>query len=69
KRVYVVKQFIYNDISSTLIRLFIKRSMSIKYLLPDAVIEYIARKRLYAVDEPRTLEQEIALLGEADSDR
>ncbi|KAI8607960.1 hypothetical protein BC830DRAFT_1050736, partial [Chytriomyces sp. MP71] len=47
RQVYVVKQFIHNDISSTKIRLFIKRGMSIKYLLPDAVIEYISRKALY----------------------
>ncbi|KAJ3075427.1 hypothetical protein HDU98_008165 [Podochytrium sp. JEL0797] len=52
RRVYVVKQFIYNDISSTKVRLFIKRGMSIKYLLPAPVIEYILRKRLYMVDEP-----------------
>ncbi|KAI9353754.1 hypothetical protein BDR26DRAFT_849175 [Obelidium mucronatum] len=36
-RVYVVKQFIYNDISSTKVH---------------PVIEYILRKRLYMVDEP-----------------
>ncbi|KAJ3098439.1 hypothetical protein HK100_005101 [Physocladia obscura] len=52
KRVHVVKQFIYNDISSTKVRLFIKRKMSIRYLLPDSVIAYISRKRLYMVDEP-----------------
>ncbi|KAJ3406588.1 nicotinate-nucleotide adenylyltransferase [Chytriomyces confervae] len=52
KQVYVVKQFIHNDISSTKIRLFIKRGMSIKYLLPDQVIDYIERKGLYLMDEP-----------------
>ncbi|KAJ3211878.1 hypothetical protein HDU67_004203 [Dinochytrium kinnereticum] len=52
KRVYVVKQYIHNDISSTKIRLFIKRNMSVKYLLPDPVIDYIRRHNLYREDEP-----------------
>ncbi|KAJ3110711.1 hypothetical protein HDU96_006343 [Phlyctochytrium bullatum] len=52
KRVYVVKQYIHNDISSTKIRLFIKRQMSVKYLLPDPVIDYIRRHNLYKEDEP-----------------
>ncbi|KAJ3391284.1 hypothetical protein HDU84_006200 [Entophlyctis sp. JEL0112] len=52
RNVHVVKQFIYNDISSAKVRLFIKRNMSIKYLLPDLVVAYIKRKNLYSVDEP-----------------
>ncbi|KAJ1658030.1 Nicotinamide/nicotinic acid mononucleotide adenylyltransferase 1 [Dispira simplex] len=47
KHVHVVKQLIYNDISSTKVRLFIKRRMSIKYLLPDPVIRYIEEQKLY----------------------
>ncbi|KAL7754344.1 Nicotinamide/nicotinic acid mononucleotide adenylyltransferase 1 [Sorochytrium milnesiophthora] len=45
--VYVVKQLIYNDISSTKVRLFVRRQKSIKYLLPDSVINYIVSNRLY----------------------
>ncbi|KAJ3355356.1 hypothetical protein HDU83_003651 [Entophlyctis luteolus] len=52
RNVHVVKQFIYNDISSAKVRLFVKRNMSIKYLLPDLVVAYIKRKNLYTVDEP-----------------
>ncbi|ORX92954.1 Nucleotidylyl transferase [Basidiobolus meristosporus CBS 931.73] len=47
KNVRVVKQLIHNDISSTKIRLFIKRGMSIKYLLPNEVIDYITQHKLY----------------------
>lgn len=55
KNVIVVKQLIYNDISSTKVRLFVKRGMSIKFLLPNSVIQYIYDHKLYAnpkVTEP-----------------
>nr|CAG8542299.1 12930_t:CDS:2 [Entrophospora candida] len=47
KNVYVIKQLIYNDISSTKVRLFVKRGMSIKYLLPNSVIKHIHANDLY----------------------
>ncbi|QRV94209.1 cytidylyltransferase domain-containing protein [Ceratobasidium sp. AG-Ba] len=52
KNVIVVKQLIYNDISSTKVRLFVRRGMSIKYLLPNSVIQYIEDNRLYHGPEP-----------------
>lgn len=48
KNVIVAKQLIYNDISSTKVRLFVKRGMSIKFLLPNSVIQYIYDHKLYA---------------------
>ncbi|KAI8082673.1 uncharacterized protein B0P05DRAFT_537991 [Gilbertella persicaria] len=45
--VIIIKQLIHNDISSTKIRLFVKRGMSVKYLLPNPVIDYIANHQLY----------------------
>ncbi|CAE7078762.1 unnamed protein product [Rhizoctonia solani] len=51
KNVIVVKQLIYNDISSTKVRLFVRRGMSIKYLLPNSVIQYIEDNRLYRGEE------------------
>ncbi|SJX62403.1 related to NMA2-nicotinate-nucleotide adenylyltransferase [Sporisorium reilianum f. sp. reilianum] len=43
----IVKQTIYNDISSSKIRLFVRRGQSIKYLLPNSVIQYIENEGLY----------------------
>ncbi|KAL6937437.1 Nicotinamide/nicotinic acid mononucleotide adenylyltransferase 1 [Hanseniaspora osmophila] len=52
RNIMVVKQLIYNDISSTKIRLFIRRNMSVQYLLPNSVIRYIQEHRLYKGSEP-----------------
>ncbi|PVV02249.1 hypothetical protein BB560_003304 [Smittium megazygosporum] len=53
KNVHVVKQAIYNDISSSKVRLFIKRKKSIKYLLPESVMQYIIENNLYTSDVTR----------------
>ena len=47
RNVLVIKQLIYNDISSTKVRLFIRRGMSVQYLLPNSVIRYIQEHKLY----------------------
>ncbi|GMG21262.1 unnamed protein product [Ambrosiozyma monospora] len=53
KNILVIKQLIYNDISSTKVRLFIRRGMSVQYLLPNSVIRYIQEHNLYVgVSEP-----------------
>ncbi|KAK7221041.1 hypothetical protein V2G26_009044 [Clonostachys chloroleuca] len=48
--IHVVRQVVSNDVSSTKVRLLIKRDMSIDYLIPDAVIDYIYENNLYKVD-------------------
>jgi len=47
----VIQQLIQNDVSSTKIRLFRKRGMSIRYLIPDKVVDYIYEHGLYLDDE------------------
>lgn len=47
KNILVIKQLIYNDISSTKVRLFLRRNMSVQYLLPNSVIRYIQEHKLY----------------------
>ncbi|QRV96843.1 cytidylyltransferase domain-containing protein [Ceratobasidium sp. AG-Ba] len=50
--IIIVKQLIYNDISSSKVRLFIKRGLSIKFLLPGAVIGYMDKHMLYRSESP-----------------
>lgn len=45
--IHVVHQLISNDISSTKIRMQVKRDMSVRYLISDRVIEYINEHGLY----------------------
>ncbi|CED84365.1 nicotinate-nucleotide adenylyltransferase [Phaffia rhodozyma] len=52
RNIIVIKQLIYNDISSTKVRLFVRRAMSIKYLLPNSVIQYIYDQKLYTSEAP-----------------
>ncbi|KAI2636721.1 nicotinamide mononucleotide adenylyltransferase [Xylaria nigripes] len=48
--IHVIQQMIQNDVSSTKIRLLLKHDLSITYLSPSPVIEYITANHLY-VDE------------------
>lgn len=46
----IIAQLIQNDVSSTKIRLFLRREMSVQYLIPAPVIEYIEAHGLYEDD-------------------
>lgn len=46
----MIQQLVQNDISSTKIRLFIRRDMSIRYLVPEPVVQYIEDHNLYDED-------------------
>lgn len=48
--IYVIQQLIQNDVSSTKIRLFLKRGMSVQFLIPAPVIEYIEQNHLFVED-------------------
>ncbi|CAI4046848.1 hypothetical protein SKDZ_12G3570 [Saccharomyces kudriavzevii ZP591] len=56
RNILIIKQLIYNDISSTKVRLFIRRAMSVQYLLPNSVIRYIQEHGLY-VDQTEPVKQ------------
>ncbi|MBN3319620.1 NMNA1 adenylyltransferase, partial [Atractosteus spatula] len=48
--IFLVREWIQNEISSTEIRRAIRRGQSVKYLLPDSVIEYIKEHNLYTLE-------------------
>ncbi|GAA96717.1 uncharacterized protein L969DRAFT_97069 [Mixia osmundae IAM 14324] len=50
RNIFMVQQLVRNDVSSTKVRLFIKRGMSVRYLLPNTVIDYIRQNGLYSSD-------------------
>jgi nicotinamide mononucleotide adenylyltransferase len=46
--IFIISQFVPNDVSSSKIRLLLKRGHSIRYLTSDRVIEYIYKNNLYS---------------------
>lgn len=50
ENIHVIQQLIQNDVSSTKIRLFLKRGMSVQYLIPAPVVEYIEQNHLFRED-------------------
>ncbi|OBZ65876.1 Nicotinamide/nicotinic acid mononucleotide adenylyltransferase 1 [Grifola frondosa] len=48
--IHLIHQLIQNDVSSTKVRLFLRRGLSVRYLLPAPVVDYIEQHGLY-VDE------------------
>lgn len=50
ENIHVIQQLIQNDVSSTKIRLFLRREMSVRYLIPVPVIHYIEQHHLYEDD-------------------
>jgi len=48
--IFLVPQLIQNDVSSTKVRLFLRRGLSVRYLLPAPVVEYIEQHDLYTED-------------------
>lgn len=47
RRLWLVKQHVSNDVSSSKVRLLVARGLSVAYLLPDSVIAYIHQEGLY----------------------
>jgi nicotinamide mononucleotide adenylyltransferase len=48
--IYLIPQLIQNDVSSTKVRLFLRRGLSVRYLLPACVVDYIEQNGLYLDD-------------------
>jgi len=50
--IYLISQLIQNDVSSTKVRLFLRRGLSVRYLLPTPVVDYIELHGLYQDEGP-----------------
>jgi len=50
--IHIVTEWIANEVSSTKVRTAVKRGNSIKYLVPEEVIDYISKNDLYKADGP-----------------
>lgn len=59
RNVHLVHQSVPNSVSSTTVRKLLRRQMSIKYLVPDEVEEYIKQHNLFAPD----LEKKVGIFG------
>lgn len=57
ENIRVIPQLIQNDVSSTKIRLFRKRGKSIRYYIPDKVVDYIYEHDLYVDDEKKQVDK------------
>ena len=56
--IFFVPQLIQNDVSSTKVRLFLRRGMSVRYLLPGPVVDYIEENGLYLDENASQHQQE-----------
>ncbi|KAG6920206.1 hypothetical protein DXG01_004975 [Tephrocybe rancida] len=52
--IHMISQLIQNDVSSTKVRLFLRRGLSVRYLLPTVVVDYIEQHGLYQEEGPNT---------------
>lgn len=50
--IHMIPQLVQNDVSSTKVRLFLKRGLSVRYLLPAPVVTYIEENGLYTEENP-----------------
>lgn len=50
KNIHIVQEWVMNEISATHVRRALRRGRSVRYLLPDSVINYIHEHRLYSED-------------------
>ncbi|XP_057188939.1 nicotinamide/nicotinic acid mononucleotide adenylyltransferase 3 [Triplophysa rosa] len=50
RNIFLVREWVQNEISATEVRRALRRGYSVKYLLPDSVIDYIKENNLYTQD-------------------
>lgn len=50
KNIHVIREWVTNEISATHVRRSLRRRQSVRYLLPDAVVNYIQENNLYSAE-------------------
>ncbi|XP_039999672.1 uncharacterized protein nmnat3 [Xiphias gladius] len=53
QNIFLVREWVRNETSATEVRRALRRGLSVKYLIPDSVIEYIHQHNLYTEDSER----------------
>ncbi|TMS09422.1 Nicotinamide/nicotinic acid mononucleotide adenylyltransferase 3 [Larimichthys crocea] len=53
QNIFLVREWVKNETSATEVRRALRRGLSVKYLIPDSVIEYIHQHNLYTEDSER----------------
>lgn len=53
QNIFLVKEWVRNETSATEVRRALRRGQSVKYLIPDSVIDYIHQHNLYTEDSER----------------
>lgn len=53
QNIFLVREWVRNETSATEVRRALRRGLSVKYLVPDSVIEYIHQHNLYTEDSER----------------
>ncbi|XP_051981028.1 nicotinamide/nicotinic acid mononucleotide adenylyltransferase 1-like isoform X1 [Xyrauchen texanus] len=50
KNIHVIREWVTNEISATHVRRALRRGQSVRYLLPDSVVQYIQDHSLYSAE-------------------
>lgn len=53
QNIFLVREWVRNETSATEVRRALRRGLSVKYLIPDSVLEYIHQHNLYTKDSER----------------
>uniref|UniRef100_A0A8B9JLQ0 Nicotinamide-nucleotide adenylyltransferase n=1 Tax=Astyanax mexicanus TaxID=7994 RepID=A0A8B9JLQ0_ASTMX len=53
KNIHIVREWVTNDISATHVRRSLRRGRSVRYLLPDRVLDYIQDRCLYSAESEK----------------
>ncbi|XP_031616618.1 nicotinamide/nicotinic acid mononucleotide adenylyltransferase 3 isoform X2 [Contarinia nasturtii] len=53
KKIDIVTNWVPNEVSSTLARRYLRRGLSVKYMLDDNVVEYLRQQKLYGADSSK----------------